>query len=575
MSGVVLRELRVRDFAIVDEVAVTFADGFNVLTGETGAGKSILIDALSVALGGRAAADQIRQGAEEASVEAVFEIRQEDHPAVAQLRAEGLYEPGEGLVVLGRTLSASGRHLAHVNGRLATARLLREIGSQWVEIHGQHEHQHLFLPARQRDLLDGFAGEAALEARRRVREAFQRWREILAERAQLAGDPRERARQEDLLRFQLSEIDAARLRPGEEEELAARRRILQHAQRLFEVAAGAHQRLAEGGQPGGALADAASAVAEAVRHAAAIDPRLDGVRALLEDAVTLLREAARELRAYRDGLQFEPEELAQIEERWDLISRLKRKYGETVEEILTYRNEVAASLDAYARQEQRARALDAEEAAARADLAAACRELSRLRREAGLRLQEAVGRELEALAFPEAAFRVDVRPRWKDGPDGREPDADASGADDVEFRLAANPGEEPRPLRAVASGGELSRIMLAVCASAAAALDVPVLVFDEIDAGVGGRTAQAVAQRLAALGRHRQVLCVTHLAQIAARADHHLAIRKRLRRARASVAVAGVRGAERAREIARMLSGGDSPAALRHAEELLQNLEST
>lgn len=573
MSGIVLRELRVRDFAIVDEVRVPFSDGFNVLTGETGAGKSILIDALSVALGGRAAVEQIRQGAEEARVEAVFEVRREDHPVVEQLQAEGLYETGDGIVVLGRTLSASGRHLAHVNGRLATARLLRDIGSQWVEIHGQHEHQHLFSPARQRDLLDSFAGEEAQQTRRRVRDAFHRWREILAERARLAGDPRERVREEDLLRFQLSEIDAARLRPGEEEELAARRRILQHAQRLFEVAASAYQRLAEGAVPGGAVADAVSAVAEAVRHAASIDDRLDNVRAMLDDAATMLREAARELRHYRDSLQFEPEELAQIEERWDLISRLKRKYGETIEDILAYRNQVAAALDSRARDDERAKALDAEEAAARAELASACRELSRIRREAAGRLQETVSRELAALAFPDAAFVVDVRPRWKDGADGREPDADATGADDVEFRLAANPGDEPRPLRAVASGGELSRIMLALCASAASALDVPVVVFDEIDAGVGGRTAQAVGQRLASLGRHRQVLCITHLAQIAARAHHHVAIRKRVRRSRTAVAVTAVRGADRAREIARMLSGDDSPAALRHAEELLQNVE--
>ncbi|MBX6349899.1 MAG: DNA repair protein RecN [Clostridia bacterium] len=571
MRRTLLCELRVRRFAIIAEARVTFGPGFNVLTGETGTGKSILVDALAMALGERATAEVIASGDEEAEVAAVFELGEE--PALLELLArEGFADEGEGLVVLGRTISRSGRHLAHVNGRVATARLLREIGRLVVEVHGQHEHQQLLSPSSQRRLLDRYAGEAGRDWLAQVREAYDAWREIQAERESLLGDPRERARREDLLRFQVKEIDAARLAPGDLERMAARREVLQHAQRLFEVAALGYQRLAEGGGGARAILDGLAEIAAGVAQAAEIDEALAPTAGLLSQALVELREAAHELRAYRDGVRFDPRELAEIEERWDLVHRLLRKYGDSIEDVLRYRDEAAATLERWERARERAEVLDVEERKAREKLSLACLGLRRAREEAARRLSREVSEELRQLGFPEAAFQVTVQPRL--APEGVRVGAqtcavDATGADDVEFWLAPNPGERARPVRQAASGGELSRVMLGVRASFAGGDDVPVLVFDEIDSGIGGATAQAVGERLSRLGRDRQVLCVTHLPQIAARADHHVAIRKRQSARRTTVEVRSLDRAGRQREIARMLSGVETPASLAHARQLI------
>src|SRR6266850_4160583 len=568
MVMTMLRELSIRNLAVVEEAVVPFAPGLNVLTGETGAGKSIVVDALLLITGARAQLDWIRTGADTALVEAVFEI----DPAgpVAALLDEAGHHPGDGQLVIKRELARSGRHRAFVNDGAATVGLLERLGELLVELHGQHEHQRLMEPARQLLLLDRFAG--ADERRERLGALVRGWEEARAALLRLREEMREGTRQEDLYRFQLSEIDGLRLKDGEEDELRAERSRLQHAER---IAAGLQEALGllyEDPQSAAArLARAAALLRDVSRHepeAAAPIEAIEGAQAYVEDVVGRAR-------ALRDRAVFDPERLEQIDGRLDAIVKLKRKYGDSVAAILAHRHEVAAALDRITRHDAIAEDMERAVAAAAAAAGAEAAALSQARTRGAERLERLIQKEIRGLGMEHGRFRVALRREpaaageLAAGPDGWR--VGARGAESAELLLSANPGEDLRPLTKVVSGGELSRVMLAAKTVLAAADDVPVLVFDEVDAGIGGRVADVVGQKLAASATGRQVLCVTHLAPIAAYAGQHLLVEKRVARGATRTSVTPLREAARVDEVARMLGGERvTDTSRRHARELLR-----
>jgi len=569
MATTMLRELSIRNLAVVEEAVVPFAPGLNVLTGETGAGKSIVVDALLLITGARAQLDWIRTGADTALVEAVFEI----DPAgpVAALLDEAGHHPGDGQLVIKRELARSGRHRAFVNDGAATVGLLERLGELLVELHGQHEHQRLMEPARQLLLLDRFA--EALDRRERVGALVRRWEEARAALDRLRSEMREGARQEDLYRFQLAEIDDVRLKDGEEEELRAERSRLQHAERIVAGLQETVGLLYEEPQSATTrLSRAATLLRDLSRYepdAAASIEAIEGAQAYLEDVVGRAR-------ALRDRAVFDPERLEQIDARLDTIVKLKRKYGDSVAAILAHRQEAATALDRITRHDAIAEKMERGVAEAAAAAGAEAAALSQARTRGAERLERLIQKEIRGLGMEHGRFRVALR---------REPAAvgelaagldgwrvGARGAESAELLLSANPGEDLRPLTKVVSGGELSRVMLAAKTVLAAADDVPVLVFDEVDAGIGGRVADVVGQKLAASATGRQVLCVTHLAPIAAYAGQHLLVEKRVARGATRTTVTLLPAAARVDELARMLGGERvTEASRRHARELLRD----
>ncbi len=561
-----LTELRIRNLAVIEEVVVPFGTGLNVLTGETGAGKSIVIDALLLIAGTRAQPDLIRTGADTAVVEATFALPGAG-PATALLEEAG-HRLTEGQLVIRRELTRSGRHRVFVNDSAATVGLLERLGEVLFELHGQHEHQRLMEPARQLTLLDRF-GECE-EPARRVADLVREWQEAQAELGRLREGVRAEARQEELDRFQLSEIDSAQIKDGEEEELRAERRRLQHAEK---IAAGLREVMA-------LLYDDADAAAARLERAASIlgelsaaDPEAAAPAEHLDGATAHVEEAVGRVRTLRDRVVFDPERAEEIEGRLDAIARLKRKYGDTVAAIWQHRQELAERLERLGRHDEVEAELSRRVEALAGQVDEAAGTLAGLRGDAALRLERGIQRELRGLGMEHARFRVALSramagpgelgcgpERWRVG---------LRGADTAEFLLSANPGEEVRPLAKVVSGGELSRTMLAVKTVLAAADDVPTMVFDEVDAGIGGRVADAVADKLRQTAAGRQVLCVTHLAPIAARADHHLVVEKRIGRSATRTSVRHLDGPSRIDELARMLAGERiTEVTRRHAREL-------
>jgi DNA repair protein RecN (Recombination protein N) len=563
-----LRELSIRNLAVLEEARVSFAAGLNVLTGETGAGKSIVIDALLLVRGARVQADLIRTGAETASVEAVFEVPSSG--PVAAILDEAGHGAADGQLVIKRELSRSGRHRVFVNDSAATAGLLERLGDLLVEIHGQHEHQRLMEPARQLDLLDRFAG--CEEARLRLGALWRRWNTARSELARIRDEAREGVRKEELYRWELSEIDSAQLRDGEEDELRGERRRLQNAERIYAGLQEVMALLQEDAQAAGArLGRAASLLRELSRF----DPDVAAPIEALEGAQAYVEDAVARARALRDRAVMDPDRLRLIDERLDAIGGIKRKYGETAAAVSAYRDEIARALDRIERhdaivQEMQGEVERASEAAGREG-----RELSEARAEAAPRLERMIQRELRTLGMDHARFRVALR-RETAGAEDLGSGAEGwrlggRGAESAEFLLSANPGEELKPLAKVVSGGELSRTMLAIKTILAATEEVPSMVFDEVDAGIGGRVADAVGHKLRQTAAGRQVLCVTHLAPIAAYAEHHLLVDKRVVKGATKTTVTALDAAGQVEEIARMLGGEHiTDASRRHARELLK-----
>jgi DNA repair protein RecN (Recombination protein N) len=550
-----LREVRIKNFAVVESVTAPFAPGLNVLTGETGAGKSILIDAILLLRGARAQADVIRADAETATVEAVFAL---DGIATARavLDEAGLGADEGGDVVVRRELARSGRHRAFVNDSPVTVGLLERLGDALVEVHGQHEHQRLLEPLRQLELLDRFA--EVEEAAARVGALHAKYRAAREEADRLRAAERDRVQREDLLRFQVRELDAARLQEGEEDALRTELRRLQHAERFN---AGVAECAALLDEAPGSAAERLARAARVVQDLSRLDPAFALPGEAIENARIQLDEAVLAIRRLRDGASAEPGRLDAIHERLDALGRLKRKYGDTEAAMLAFRAEAARDLERLECHDEVVAEQERLLAELGSELTAAATSLSERRRAAGGKLTGQVERALRGLGMERATFEVGLE---------RISDIGPRGFDRVELRLCTNPGEEIRPLARIASGGELSRAMLALTSVLARADRVPTLVFDEVDAGIGGRVASVVAETLGRAADGRQVLCVTHLAPIAARADQHLRVVKSVRAGRTRVTAAALTGAERVEEVARMLGGAATTTAAReHARGLL------
>ena len=581
-----LLELSIHDFAIIDELRVAFEPGFNALTGETGAGKSILIDALGSVLGDRIGSDVVRTGAKLARIEATFDVSGiQQRPDVAAALDELGIEPEDGIVILGREVAATGRSGARINGRAVTAGTLSRIGALLVDIHGQSEHLTLLRPAGHLAILDRFAG---LENERaEIAASVGDLRTIQARIAAIVAGARERAQRVDLLRFQLSEIEAAALRPGEDNDLLRERSVLTNSERLASTADAAHA-LVAGGEDA-FEPDVVPAVA-AIRQAwgllgelAAIDPSLNELAVRAEEALYNLEDIAAELRAYRDGIEADPARLEAVEERLDLIKNLKRKYGATVEEVLSHAEAAGRELAELTGGEGGVEGLRERENELLAVVGRRASTLSGTRIAAGERLSHAVEQAISELNMGRTRFAVAIEQVDEPdgvpfaGPDGRlrRVAVDATGADRVEFLIAPNVGEALKPLGRIASGGEMARLMLALKSILSVADETPTLIFDEVDAGVGGRSGQVVGEKLCGLASEHQVLVITHLPQIAAFADAHFLIRKGEQDGRVVSRVDPLTEDERVEELAAMLDGLPVTAASRaNAIEMLGRVRS-
>ena len=551
-----LIELSVRDLALIERVRLELEPGLNVLTGETGAGKSLLIDALGLVLGGRADPGLVRHGATGARVEALFDAVPEPRIAV-------------------RELTSGGRSTARLDDETVTAARLAEAVGPFVEVHGQHDQQRLLDERWQRDLLDAFGGLA--EVRARVADAVERWRANRTALAALALDPRELARRVEIARHEAAEIAAAHLKVGEAAGLEARLGAAQHGEAIARGAEAIQDALT--GEGSGARETVAVALREA-RHIGRLDPRFEELAERLGGAEAELADIAAEARMLADGIDHDAPALAAIEERLSVIVALERRYGDDEAAVIAHGERAAAEVDRLGAVDEERDRRQVEDAALLVEVAARAAELSERRRLVGASLAENVGTALEALGFPGDVFEVALgrRPAGADEPaveiDGDALAFDASGIDQVVYRLAPNPGEPARPLSRIASGGELSRVALAIKQVLAAADETPTLVFDEIDTGIGGRSADPVGRSLWALGRRHQVLCVTHLPQIAAHADAHFQIAKRERDGRTITEVQRLDREGRIVELAQMLAGADGgAAALAGATELLDRAE--
>ncbi|MFJ6820761.1 DNA repair protein RecN [Streptomyces niveus] len=566
--------MRIRSLGVIDDAVVELSPGFTAVTGETGAGKTMVVTSLGLLLGGRADAALVRIGAKAAVVEGRLTMAA-DAPAARRAEEAGA-ELDDGALLISRTVSAEGRSRAHIGGRSVPVGVLAELADDLVAVHGQTDQQGLLRPARQRQALDRYAGDAVAAPLATYTDAYRRLRAVATELAELTTRARERAQEADLLRFGLNEIAAVEPRPGEDAELAAEAERLGHAEALASAASLAHAALAGNPEDPSEGGDATTLVGGAGRALEAVrshDPALAALADRMGEIAILLADVAGELAGYADNLDSDPLRLAAVEERRASLTGLTRKYGQDIDGVLAWAEENAARLTELEGDDDRIGELTAEHTTLLGELSSLAQALTDARTEAAARFAEAVTAELASLAMPHA--RVSFAVTQTEDPDGVEVDGRVvaygpSGADEVELLLAPHPGAQPRPIAKGASGGELSRVMLAVEVVFAGSDPVPTYLFDEVDAGVGGKAAVEVGRRLAKLAKSAQVVVVTHLPQVAAFADRQLLVEKRHDGSVTRSGVTVLEGEERVRELSRMLAGQEnSETARAHAEELL------
>ena len=544
-----LRELRIKNLAIIDDLRVGFEDGLNVLTGETGAGKSIIVDSLSLALGSRAQSDLIRSGEKEAVIQAYFEVeRFNELPDIGIDIPDGL--------ILRRSISVTGKSRAYINDTMVSLQSLAEIGKSLVDIHGQHEHQSLLSVDKHRLFIDSYG--KLQEDRGKVGLLYNEVQTLKREEDDLKQKVKDRTHRIDLLRFQINEIDTAFLKVGEKDNLIEEKTILSNLSRLNELTDTAYSMIY--GSENSCMERLSSIIAK-VREMSSIDHSASDILNMLESALPAIEDAAISLRGYKDRYDFEPEKLAEIEERLELIKKLEKKYGEGIETVFRYRIEAEKELKGLEFTDERLDSIETELKVKEDMLLSAALSLTGKRKKIAKKIEELVKNELRELAFSKADFEIDIKQEA----------ISPYGLDKVEFLFSANPGEPPKPLAKTASGGELSRVMLALKSILADFDSIPVLIFDEVDAGIGGKTAEGVGKKLKAISNKHQVLCTTHLPQIASRGDFHLKIEKGQRDGRVYVEVRELKGRERLDEIARMLSGKITEVSLKHAKELIES----
>lgn len=561
-----LAELRLENYAVIDNVAVEFAAGLNLLTGETGAGKSILIDALALLLGAKASSNIIREGAERAVVSAVFEINSAQ--TVAPILEENGLDSEDGSIILRREIASGGKGRVFVNNQPATVAVLRQLAPYLATIHAQNESLVSFDGAARLELLDAYAG-TQLET---LGQAFAHWKQIAGRIEDLRRDEQDRLRLLDLWTFQQREIEDAKLQPGEDERLEAEKRVLANAEKIYGAAMNAFDLLYEGPtSTSSSLRSAQKHIEELARY----EPRFQEALAAIDSARISVEDVGATLRDYAGGIQASPEYLAEVEDRLALLDRVKRKYGPTLDDVIRLGEEVCRKLSEMENKDEILEKLRSDLSKAAQEYLQAAQAASSKRYEAARNLEKIVEVEINDLAM-KSTFRIEV------GGGDEKVNWTASGFDQVVYLISTNPGEPARPLEQIASGGELSRVMLALKASVEAGISktrvarVPsspkrTLIFDEIDTGIGGRAAEAVGRKLKALSRGNQVLCVTHLPQIATFADQHYLTEKRVTGQRAKTTVRLITGEERTEEVARMLSGAKlTETSRKHAEQLLK-----
>ncbi|MCF2584538.1 DNA repair protein RecN [Mitsuokella multacida] len=557
-----LKSLTVWNFALLEHVQVEFQPGLNILTGETGAGKSILIDSLGAVLGARMSADMVRSGCDWLRVEAVFSLEDESLGLHELLTQQAIDDADKELIIT-RQLTRAGRSTALVNGCHVTLAVLRQIGAYLVDIHGQNENLALLKEENQFHLLDGYDSDVS-EALAAYECVYREWREKKKAYAEKQQASREYAQRLDMLHWQDKEISEANLKPGEDEQLEADIRKLSHAEKIVGSVEESYQLLEGGGGNGLGVLPALSQVKKDLEEIGRFDDALQNAQKMVEEAYISLQEASYELRDYGESVEFSPERLDQLQSRMDVIYRLCKKYGATLEDVLAHQAKVEQELTEIENYDEDIAALEKEIAALEEKLGQKADALTKLRTAAAQDLSSAIEEQLFALGMPKARFHIRVE---------QAEDYGANGRDDVAMFFSANPGEEEKPLQKVASGGELSRIALAIKTVASSRdSSVPSMVFDEIDTGIGGRTAQMVAERIALVAQYKQVLCITHLPQIACMADAHLYISKRTVEGTTATQIRPLSERERISEIARMASGADmTTASLDNAREMVSH----
>jgi len=538
-----LTELRITNFAVIEQLSLNVGSGFTVLTGETGTGKSLLIDAVALLVGGRASSDQVRFGEEEAQLEASFEIPPA-HPLLKRLRDQGVLGAKDSQLIIRRVIARSGRNRVYLNGTMSPVHVLEDFGGTLIDIHGQHDQQSLLSNSVQLDAVDAFG--RLQELRGQYHAAYREWVRYRDERDRCVAQVQQRAQLEDLLKFQRQELDDAACCLGEEELLQSEQRRLGSSQRLGGLAADAQDRIQSDGH--GILPNLVM-TERILGELSQIDSEMQGVVKLVADAKVLMKEVADGLRDYAERLDADPSRLGAVEDRLALIQKMKRKYGGSIESVLETQARVKGDLERLQHFDEERTRYDQLIQECHGRMQELAEKLSEKRTSAAERMTKMVSKELSALRMGQLHFVVQIARAEGSGTYG------AEGQDRAEFLLSANVGEPLRPMSRVASGGELSRVMLAVKSVLAEVDQVPVLIFDEIDTGVGGAIAASIGKRLKGLGRYHQVLCITHLPQVASQADHHLCVEKSSVKGRTATRVSAVVGVDREQEIARMLGG--------------------
>ncbi len=581
-----LRLLSVTNFATIEQLEIELAPGFGVLTGETGAGKSIIVDALSLLLGGRADVGMVRSGARRSRVEGIFLLGGDLAPEIDVVLGEYEIDVGEGEVILAREVNVDGRNTCRVNGRIVPLRLLNALAQHLVDIHGQNQHLSLLRVREHMDILDKYGGLWKL--RSKVAEVVRQLTEVRQELVQLRKDEKELAQRVDFLRYQAEEISTANLRPAEDDDLTIERDRVANAEQIITLSDHAYRALYDSFDRHESVMDLMGQVSKDLSQLERLDPSLSQTIESIDALTHQVDELARTLRSYRDGIEYSPARLQELEERLDLINNLKRKYGGTIEEILAFGERASQELEKLDYSEERVEELKSREIDIRKQVGRLAGQLSKARQHAAKRLADAIQEEVSGLALGHAQVLVDIRQSESEdgvpvgnadlghdathslgGESIRHLAFNGTGIDSVEFLISLNPGEPPRPLVRVASGGEASRLMLAIKTILSTADQIPILVFDEIDAGIGGRVGSVLGQKLWGLSKSHQVLCVTHLPQIACYADHHAKVTKIASHDRTVTSVEALGGEARVSELSQML-GSDSGATRANALEMLQ-----
>ncbi len=568
-----IEELYISNVALINELRLECSSGLNIFTGETGAGKSVILNAVGLALGERSNAGLVRDGATNAKIQVAVALPA-DHPVWAGFNDSEFADTldTEETLVLSRQINASGRSRCHTNGQLVSLTFLSAIGDLLVDIHGQHAHQSLFRSDTHLDLLDTFGKHDALKA-----EVGKKYDELHATRAQLADYSRtlrEAMQEKDLLEFQLDELEEAQLQEDEEEALMNERHLLSNAETLFESANQLYEQLYGGDLSESSTLDGLKTASRTISKLSELDSSLSELNTRFESILYESEDIVYQIRDYRDKIEFNPHRLTEVEERLDLIQRLKRKYGDSISEILAYQAQASQKLEELQFGSERTEELKDQIHLLTQGAQKLAIELSEKRRKTATQLESLVERELQSLGMEKAVFQILVSPiESVEGPleiDGKCYDLRADGMDEIEFFISPNIGSEPKPLAKIASGGEISRVMLALKTVLAQIDLIPTMIFDEIDAGIGGRTADIVGQKLKELSRFRQVFCITHLPQIARFADQHFRVEKEVEGDRTTITAKLLTPEERVEEMARMHGGEATVTTLAHARELLE-----